>query len=140
MPDLDVTLKQQAAREIRLLQVPPELSERFRLAALVDHPYHDNVDAFRLQELSDAFVLNYRRSTIDFQGGFVVAARVPSLQEYLNLLKCVWLLKTMRSSRELPTAQSTSPANSQTNSHWPSYVSQLEDVSTSANIIANHTG
>lgn len=97
------------------------IAERFRFAALSDRPDYGSEETFALEELSDAFVMNYNRSTIGFRSGMLVTDRIPPLEQYLNLLKCVWLFERIQSSPSL--------LNSDTNSHWPSYVRQLEEVS-----------
>lgn len=121
IPDLEQTLNQQAHREIRILQVPFAIEDRFRFTALSDRPEYSTDAAFELEELSDAFVLNYNKSSIGFRSGLIVTDRIPPLEQYLNLLKCVWLFRKIQSSPSLPSAE--------TNSHWPRYVQQLEDVS-----------
>ncbi|KAF7561449.1 hypothetical protein G7046_g2690 [Stylonectria norvegica] len=119
VPDLETALNQQARRFISLLDVPMDVAERFRFAALADRPEYSSDDAFELEELSDAFVLNYKNSTINFHSGMLVADRVPPLDEYVNLLKCVWLLRRIKDSTLL--------LQTDVDSHWPSYVRQLED-------------
>lgn len=122
VPDLETELTNRQQRQVYLLEVPLEISERFRLAALTDRPEYDSDEAFALCELSDAFILNFHKSTRIFQSGQRVADRIPSLEQYLNLLKCVWLFQRM--NRDVSEA-----ADASTDSHWPSYVRQLEDVS-----------
>lgn len=122
VPDLETELSNRQQRQIYLLDVPQEFADRFRLAALTDRPEYDSDESFKLGELSDAFILNFHRSTRSFQSGQRVADRIPSLEQYLNLLKCVWLFQRMR--RDVPGAVDVS-----SDSHWPSYVRQLEDVS-----------
>lgn len=125
VPDLETELSNRQQRQIYLLDVPQEFADRFRLAALTDRPEYDSDESFKLGELSDAFILNFHRSTRSFQSGQRVADRIPSLEQYLNLLKCVWLFQRMR--RDVPGAVDVS-----SDSHWPSYVRQLEDVSQDA--------
>jgi hypothetical protein len=119
IPDLGQALDQRSHRQVQLLAVPPEILERFRFAALNDRPECDNDDTFDLQDLSDAFIINYNKSTINFQGGLVVADKIPPVEQYLNLLKCVWLFDKMSKSPTLTEAPEYS--------HWPSYAKQLED-------------
>jgi hypothetical protein len=121
IPDLDEALDQRTQRSVVLLEVPIDLDDQFRFAALTGHPRYRVEDDFELGELSDAFILNFHRSTINFQSGILVEDRVPAVDQYLNLLKCVWIFKRMQAS---PTLKA---ANKDT-SHWPSYTRQLEDV------------
>lgn len=120
IPDLQQALYQQAHREIHLLEVPIDIAERFRFTALADRPEYGSDAAFQLEELSDAFVLNYHRSTVNFRSGLLVTDRVPPLEQYLNLLKCVWLFKRIKDNPYV--------LNTAADSHWPSYVKQLEEV------------
>ncbi|KAL3589432.1 hypothetical protein FPOAC2_11598 [Fusarium poae] len=120
IPDLDEALDQRTQRSVVLLEVPIDLDDQFRFAALTGHPRYRVEDDFELGELSDAFILNFHRSTINFQSGILVEDRVPAVDQYLNLLKCVWIFKRMQAS---PTLKA---ANKDT-SHWPSYTRQLED-------------
>lgn len=121
VPDLGQALDQQAQRQVHLLGVPIDVAERFRVAALTDRPEYESDEGFELQDLSDAFILNYNRSTISFRGGLLVTDRIPPVDQYLNLLKCVWLFKKISNSPAL--------LNAQEDSHWPSYTRQLEDAS-----------
>lgn len=121
IPDLDEALDQRVQRSVVLLEVPLELDDQFRFAALTGHPEYRVEEDFELSELSDAFVLNFHKSTINFQSGMLVEDRVPDVDQYLNLLKCVWILKRIQASPAL------NAANKET-SHWPSYTRQLEDV------------
>lgn len=121
IPDLDEALDQRVQRSVVLLEVPVDLDDQFRFAALTGHPKYRVEDDFELSELSDAFILNFHKSTINFQSGMLVEDRVPAVDQYLNLLKCVWIFKRMQASPTLRTANKDT-------SHWPSYTRQLEDV------------
>lgn len=121
IPDLDEALDQRVQRSVVLLEVPVDLDEQFRFAALTGRPKYHVEDEFGLSELSDAFILNFHKSTINFQSGMLVEDRVPAIDQYLNLLKCVWILKRIQASPALRTANNDT-------SHWPSYTRQLEDV------------
>ncbi|KAM0552751.1 hypothetical protein ACHAO7_004231 [Fusarium culmorum] len=120
IPDLDEALDQRVQRSVVLLEVPVDLDDQFRFAALTGHPRYRVEDDFELSELSDAFILNFHKSTINFQSGMLVEDRVPAVDQYLNLLKCVWIFKRMQASPTLRTANKDT-------SHWPSYTRQLED-------------
>ncbi|KAK7416812.1 hypothetical protein QQX98_005005 [Neonectria punicea] len=119
IPDLDTALKQQARRNIFFLDVPIDVAEQFRFAALTDRPEYRTDADFGLEEMSDAFILNFDRATINFRSGVVVAERIPPVHQYINLLKCVWLFKRIQESPPLQ--------NTDQESHWPSYLRQLED-------------
>ncbi|KAM5350607.1 hypothetical protein ACJ41O_007112 [Fusarium nematophilum] len=120
IPDLDEALNQQARRTTVLLDVPLDLAEQFRFAALTGHPEYRAEEDFELHELSDAFILNFNKSTNNFQAGMLVTDRIPPTEQFVNLLKCVWLFRRIQGSPALQNA------NKET-SHWPSYARQLED-------------
>ncbi|KAM0232656.1 hypothetical protein ACHAP5_010663 [Fusarium lateritium] len=120
IPDLDEALDQRIQRSVVLLEVPVDLDDQFRFAALTGHPEYRIEDDFELSELSDAFILNFHKSTVNFESGMLVEDRIPTVDQYLNLLKCVWIFKRIQASPALRVADKDT-------SHWPSYARQLED-------------
>ncbi|KAM0424250.1 hypothetical protein ACHAPT_010622 [Fusarium lateritium] len=120
IPDLDEALKLREQRTTILLEVPIDLAEQFRFAALTGHSEYRAESDFELSELSDAFIMNFRGSTVNFQHGMLVTERVPPIDQYINLLKCIWLFRRIQGSRALQEADRDT-------SHWPSYARQLED-------------
>ncbi|KAF4454030.1 hypothetical protein F53441_3414 [Fusarium austroafricanum] len=120
IPDLDEALDQQAQHSVALLEVPADLDNQFRLAALSGHPDCRTEDNFELSELSDAFILNFNKSTINFKSGILVEHRMPTVDQYLNLLKCIWIFGRIQTSAALRGADKDT-------SHWPSYARQLEE-------------
>ena len=123
VPDFEQALQQQAEREIHTIPIPPAVSQRFRQAALVDVPLPAPGEdvVFQLEEMADAFVLHFTNSTGQFVAGILVENMVPPSEQYLNLLKCVWLMQKIHDSEQLKRQPEES--------HWPSYIGQLEDVS-----------
>jgi hypothetical protein len=122
VPDLEQELKNQSERQVFLLDVPHDVANRFRVVALADRPEYADDSSFRLEDLSDAFVFNYQNSTKNFErSGLPIADRTPPLEQYLSLMKCIWLFERMKKS---VLATPTEPE-----SHWPSFIRQLEDVS-----------
>ncbi|WZH45191.1 uncharacterized protein QYS62_006233 [Fusarium acuminatum] len=120
IPDLDEALDQRIQRSVVLLEVPVDLDDQFRFAALTGHPEYRIEDDFELSELSDAFILNFHKSTVNFESGMLVEDRIPTMDQYLNLLKCVWIFKRIQACPALRVADKDT-------SHWPSYARQLED-------------
>lgn len=95
----------------------PALAEQ-----LFDAAYH-SLDAPAgvpsLSDSADAFLTNFYASTYMFQPGQELPLqRQPPNDQYVNLLKCVWLMRKIRSSEEL--------ANASSDSHWPSYINELD--------------
>lgn len=122
IPDLDEALRLREQHTTVLLEVPIDLAERFQWAAINGHPEYRTESDFDLSELSDAFIMNFGGSTVNFKAGMRVAERVPPIDQYVNLLKCIWLFRRIQGSRALQEADKEI-------SHWPSYARQLEDVS-----------
>ncbi|KAI8657298.1 hypothetical protein NCS57_01107800 [Fusarium keratoplasticum] len=120
IPDLDEALRLREQHTTVLLEVPMNLAEQFRFAALTGHSEYRTESDFDLSELSDAFIMNFRGSTANFQAGMLVTDRVPPIDQYINLLKCIWLFRRIQGSRALQEADRDI-------SHWPSYARQLED-------------
>ena len=123
VPDLKTALDEQAARQIHLLAVPADLAgefeDAFRLHPACVEP--DQQQYPTLRDMADAFIYRLDRSTVGFVPGLTVSERIPGVEQYLNLLKCVFLIKKMREAVELREAGELS--------HWPSYVMELEEVS-----------
>ncbi|KAJ4387445.1 aspartate transaminase aat1 [Gnomoniopsis smithogilvyi] len=72
-----------------------------------------------LSNLTDAFLSSFYASTYKFQPGLdLLLQRQPPNDQYVNLLKCIWLIGKIQSSEEL--------ANAVTDSHWPSYIKELD--------------
>ncbi|KAL2881198.1 hypothetical protein SGCOL_003489 [Colletotrichum sp. CLE4] len=117
VPDMEQALAQQAHREPFQFEVPPNVEDGFQRAWAADRP--DDALEPSLQEMADAFVLHYHKSTIGFTAGMLVENRVPESGQYINLLKCVWLMRRIRGSTELAQPGPTL-------SHWPSYIQELE--------------
>lgn len=130
VPDLEQALAQQEERNCYLLDVPPRIADAFSRAALHGRPGFDA--EFGLEEMADALVMHFRNSTTGFKSGLVVESRIPPLPQYVNLLKCIWLMDRIKHSNKLEEAYE--------GSHWPSYVLQLENVSISTYSLLNSAG
>lgn len=125
VPDLEQALEQQAHRETHTIAVPEAISERFHREAVSGLPFAASGDGavFDLEQLGDAFVLHFNNSTTSFVAGILVENKQPPTEQYINLLKCVWLMDKIKNSEEF--------REQNADSHWPSYIIQLEDVSIS---------
>lgn len=116
IPDLQQELNQKETRAPHTLQVPLNLEYAFESAfSARDFP--------SLSDLADIFVLFFYQSTVSFKPPTPLARdKVPPYGQYVNLLKCVWLMQRIRASEELQPQMIT------LESHWPSYVEELEKV------------
>lgn len=84
-----------------------------------------------LSDLSDAFLLSFYESTYKFQPGLDLQRKPPN-DQYVNLLKCIWLMDKIRTSEEL--------SNAVPDSHWPSYIKELDNqLSRQCARFARHT-
>ncbi|KAI8175921.1 hypothetical protein K4K52_011710 [Colletotrichum sp. SAR 10_76] len=118
VPDLQVALDQQAQQQEQSLDIPLLVKDGLLKAWESRSP---DEPAPGLKEITDAFVVHFDRSTVNFTpAGILVENKIPRLEQYLSLLKCVWLKERIDESPELKQAV---PGVS----HWPSYVQELED-------------
>lgn len=120
VPDLQQGILQQENRPIYTITIPPQVEEIYQQAAEIDHPDVRHADRFPSIEGAEAFIIHLKNSTTAFRAGLLVEERTPAANQYLNLLKCVWIMKRLKSSREL--------SISGRQSHWPSYIKQLDAV------------
>ncbi|KAI9781265.1 MAG: hypothetical protein M1839_006057 [Geoglossum umbratile] len=100
------------------LAIPPELEAIIQQAAEVDHPELRDGNLFPLSEGAEAFVIHFNNATVGFRAGLLVDGRTPSAEQYLNLLKCIWIMRKLQHTQEL--------SNLGQQSHWPSYIKQLD--------------
>ncbi|EON66548.1 hypothetical protein W97_05793 [Coniosporium apollinis CBS 100218] len=122
VPNVDAAIAQQESQETSMLDVPPAITAKFRENASVGHPDFSTSGNIPLQDGADALLRLFKRSTLEFKPGRYVRDKAPSPLQYLNLLKCVWLMQELRRSSEF--------TNINTCSHWPGYIKQLgEDLS-----------
>ncbi|KAK1997603.1 hypothetical protein LX36DRAFT_578104 [Colletotrichum falcatum] len=119
VPDLEHAIAQQGRREPIQLEIPPIVADGLKHAWTAERQ-QGGLDP-SLREMADAFVLHYHRSTFNFTAGILVENRIPSIEQYVSLLKCVWVMRYIRESPELQ--QSTTSSLS----HWPSYIQELEN-------------
>jgi hypothetical protein len=120
--DVEQAISDQEEITFGLLSIPPEIERRFQAAAEGAHPEITEPGGFPLQAGADALVMHLENSTRKFTPGRFLNERTPSSQEYINLLKCVWILECFQRSEALATINKES--------QWPGYIAQLkEDVS-----------
>ncbi|KAJ0369014.1 hypothetical protein COL26b_010606 [Colletotrichum chrysophilum] len=113
-----VALDQQAQQQEQSLDIPLLVKDGLLKAWESRSP---DEPAPGLKEITDAFVVHFDHSTVNFTpAGILVENKIPRLEQYLSLLKCVWLKERIDESPELKQAV---PGVS----HWPSYVQELED-------------
>ena len=101
------------------LTVPPEIATRFQMAAEKMHPEIRLHGGFPLQAGADAFVTHFDQSTTKFTAGNFLKERIPEPKQYLELLKCIWLLNGLQESNDLKTPHK--------DSQWPGYIDQLNE-------------
>jgi hypothetical protein len=123
IPDVGQALSEQGSVVIAHLDVPIEIEIKFRTAAEKSYPEIRTPGKFPLQAGADAFVEHFEDSTRKFTArGNFLNDRKPPQQQYLALLKSIWIMRRLLGCDELRNA----PRDSQ----WPGYVQQLnEDLS-----------
>ncbi|KAK2017260.1 hypothetical protein LZ32DRAFT_577338 [Colletotrichum eremochloae] len=119
VPDLDHALAQQSRREPIQLEIPPIVADGLQHAWTAERQQGSSGPS--LQEMADVFVFHYDKSTVKFTAGILVENRIPDIEQYVSLLKCIWVMQHIRESPELGQTPTSSL------SHWPSYIKQLED-------------
>ncbi|KAJ9642888.1 hypothetical protein H2199_004409 [Coniosporium tulheliwenetii] len=119
VPNVDAAIAQQESQETSLLDIPPTFAAKFQEKASVGHPDFITSGKIPLQDGADALLRLFHRSTLEFKPGRYLRDKEPSPLQYLNLLKCVWLMQELRSSSEFN--------NVDANSHWPGYIKQLDE-------------
>ena len=100
--------------------LPDDIFTRFTVASNLDQPasFKEKSD-WPLKEGFDALVYHYSRSTIEFNSRPELGQNIPEGPQYLNLLKCTWIMERLKSSSHF--------TNAGTNSLWADYMRGLED-------------
>ena len=104
------------------IEIPEEIERKFLAVAEKSHPEVRRPDRFPLQAASDAFLAHFEQSTKNFEAGRFLTDRTPSAEQYLNLLKCIWILQRIQSSQEFARVSQSS-----SESQWPGYIKQLHE-------------
>ena len=105
---------------IDTVTLPEHISTRFTIAFNVDPPvcFQERSD-WPLKEGFDALVYHFSKSTIEFNSRPELGQNIPEAPQYLNLLKCVWIMERLKSSSYF--------TNTGTDSLWADYMRSLED-------------
>jgi len=119
IPDVKQAILGQGNNVPIALTVPPEIAAKFQATAEKTHPEIRTNGGFPLQAGADAFVTHFGQSTATFIAGNFLKERIPEPKQYLELLKCIWLLKGLQESNDLKTPEK--------DSQWPGYIDQLNE-------------
>ena len=100
--------------------LPEHILTRFTIAFNVDRPvcFEEQSD-WPLKEGFDALVFHFSKSTIEFNSRPELGQNIPEGRQYLNLLKCIWIMERLKSSSYF--------ANAGPDSLWADYMRSLED-------------
>lgn len=116
VPDLQQRLAQQMSGESYTIQVPLDIQSAFDAA-------YGELASPSLSDISDVWVSFYYQSTVSYKPPSLLARdKVPPDEQYVNLLKCVWLMQMIKDLDEFR------DESKKTESHWPSYVAELENI------------
>ncbi len=123
IPDVEQAMSERDSVVMVHLEVPAEIERKFRAAAEKSYPEIKIAGNFPLQAGADAFVAHFEGSTKKFSArGNFLDDRKPPPEQYLALLKSIWIMRHLLECNALRTA----PRASQ----WHGYVQQLnEDLS-----------
>ncbi|KAI4164534.1 MAG: hypothetical protein LQ342_001847 [Letrouitia transgressa] len=102
------------------ISIPADILTRFTLAVNIKRPscFNNNSD-WPLREGFDALVFHYSKSTIEFNSRPELGETSPDGQQYLNLLKCIWIIDQLKASTHFREAGP--------DSLWADYMRSLED-------------
>ena len=100
--------------------LPDHILTRLTTAFNVNRPvcFEERSD-WPLKEGFDALVLHFSKSTIEFNSRPELGQNIPEGPQYLNLLKCIWIMEQLKSSSYFIDAG--------TDSLWADYMRGLED-------------
>jgi hypothetical protein len=105
-------------QQLHLFEIPADWDTIFHQQADIDKPEFEEETAFPLAEGAEALVLHLTNSTRSFIPRETLAeSRRPPVKQYINLLKCIWLLRKLWQHPELQ--------DPRRDSHWPSYIDKL---------------
>lgn len=99
---------------------PDHILDRFTIAFNLNRPVcFEKRSDWPLKEGFDALVFHFSKSTIEFNSRPELGQNIPEGPQYLNLLKCIWIMERLKSSSYL--------TNAGTDSLWADYMRGLED-------------
>lgn len=122
IPDVSQAIHEQEQRMEIVITIPDLIETKFLAAAARSHPEVRQPTQFPLKLGADAFIAHFEGSTRRFESGRFLTERTPSIDQYLNLLKCVWILRRLENSEALA---GTSQVDNE--SQWPGYIGQLHE-------------
>lgn len=124
IPDVAQAMSEQGQQMELPVQVPDYIERKFLASAEKLHPEVRQPNLFPLQLAADSFLAHFEKSTRSFEAGRFLTDRTPQPVQYLNLLKCIWIVTRIQSSDTF--AEVSQPSN---DSQWPGYINKLhEDV------------
>ncbi|PGH05874.1 hypothetical protein GX51_02653 [Blastomyces parvus] len=118
VPDFKEEMAHQRKDTTFVLEIPPNFALKFQQAAEINHPEFANGGQLPLTDTATAFVFHFGKGTAKLKAARFdsIAERTASVIAYVNLLKCIWLMKHMEGHQASEGSEL---------SHWPSYVKAL---------------
>ncbi|OJD25607.1 hypothetical protein ACJ73_03018 [Blastomyces percursus] len=118
IPDFKEEMAHQHKVESYVIEIPPNFSLKFQQAAEINHPGFANGGQLPLADTASAFVFHFGKGTAKLKVARFdsIAERTVSVIAYVNLLKCIWLMRHMEGYQTNKGSEL---------SHWPSYVKAL---------------
>ena len=100
--------------------IPDHILTRFTITFNVNRPVcFEGGSDWPLKEGFDALVLHFSKSTVEFNSRPDLGQNIPEGPQYLNLLKCIWIMERLKSSSHF--------INAGADSLWADYMRGLED-------------
>ncbi|OJD17417.1 hypothetical protein AJ78_02489 [Emergomyces pasteurianus Ep9510] len=118
VPDFKEEMEHLQSEKTFAVEIPPNFAVKFQQAAEINHPEFVNGGRLPLTDTANSFVFYFGKSTANFKAARFdsIAQRTVSAIAYVNLLKCIWLMKHMEDFQDNGDSDL---------SHWPSYVKGL---------------
>lgn len=90
------------ALSVQQIQVPQFLADKFEAASRAARPELENGKAFSMHQGINAFLTHYKEDATSarFSGGFLLETPTQSPQDFLRMMKPIWIIQTVRESRE----------------------------------------
>lgn len=120
--DVAQAIDETGTHEIALVEIPEHIESKFLEAAAKSRPEIRNLSSFPIRLGADSYVEHFDNSTKIFVAGRFLVNKTPDPEQYLNLLKCVWILKRIECSNAFRELDGGS-----TDSQWPNYIKQLHE-------------
>lgn len=91
------------------IQIPNFLKQKFEAASKAARPELQADDIFPMHDGINAFLIHHKEDAVDstYKAGFILPAPTQSPEQYLRMIKCVWIIQKVQGCAEyITTCQS----------------------------------